>query len=117
MLSSRGFDIIDCSKIDVLGQMSIFANAKVVVSPHGAGLTNIIFSRGGHLVELINSEALHSTSFRHLAHLSGSAYSICMGLGSSNDKRPNIKDRDFRLGNKAVSELAFYLESIEKNSN
>jgi hypothetical protein len=35
-----------------------------------------------------------------------------MGLGTGIDKRANIKDRDFHIGSKAISELASYLENI-----
>lgn len=43
----RGFEIIFPENFTVEQQAEIFANARVVAAPHGAGLTNILFCRPG----------------------------------------------------------------------
>ena len=43
LLSQYGFITIELETLSVVEQASLFANAKVIVSPHGSGLTNIMF--------------------------------------------------------------------------
>lgn len=43
-LSSIGFEIITLGKMPFVEQIKTFSSAKVVIAPHGAGLTNIIFA-------------------------------------------------------------------------
>ena len=46
-LKKKGFEIINPQHFEILVQMKIFSNAKVIISPHGSNLTNIIFSQKG----------------------------------------------------------------------
>ncbi|MDJ0518128.1 MAG: tetratricopeptide repeat protein [Trichodesmium sp. MO_231.B1] len=55
LLSQYGFITIELETLSVLEQITLFANAKVIVSPHGSGLTNIIFcSPGTTVIELVS---------------------------------------------------------------
>jgi capsular polysaccharide biosynthesis protein len=55
-LISAGIDIVHCEKNSIKQNASIFRNANVVVAPHGAGLSNIVFCRPGTtIVELFSS--------------------------------------------------------------
>lgn len=47
LMRSRGFEIVLPENHTVQEQAALFSNAKVVVAPHGAGLTNIVFCRPG----------------------------------------------------------------------
>jgi capsular polysaccharide biosynthesis protein len=52
-LAGRGFDRVDPGEMSVADQIRAFAEADVIVSPHGSALTNIVFcSPGSCLVEL-----------------------------------------------------------------
>ena len=42
-LISNGFDIINPQHFEILVQLKIFSKAKLIISPHGSNLTNIIF--------------------------------------------------------------------------
>ncbi|PWT72751.1 MAG: hypothetical protein C5B59_15030 [Bacteroidetes bacterium] len=42
-LTNSGFDIIECENYSLKEQAAIFQKAKVIVAPHGSGLTNIMF--------------------------------------------------------------------------
>jgi hypothetical protein len=55
MLRSLDFEIITMSEFSFIEQVAIFQNAKVIVTPHGAGLSNIIFSKKTTVVELIGN--------------------------------------------------------------
>ena len=46
-LKKNGFKIISTSQYDVLDQINFYANAKIVLSPYGSGLANIIFCKPG----------------------------------------------------------------------
>jgi tetratricopeptide (TPR) repeat protein len=43
LLTSQGFRTIFLEEMSVLEQVAIFANAEVIVAPHGSGLTNLVF--------------------------------------------------------------------------
>jgi len=46
-LKKRDFKILELSKLNLNSQISIFNNARIIISPHGAGLTNLVFCRKG----------------------------------------------------------------------
>lgn len=52
-LKFHGFQIIQPETLSLTDQIKLFAEAEVIVAPHGAGLTNIIFSKLPKIVELI----------------------------------------------------------------
>ena len=64
VLERRGFRTVSFEGADLQQQISIFAGAKRVVSPHGAGLTNTLFHRGGLRVLELNKALDGSTAFR-----------------------------------------------------
>ncbi len=43
-LETKGFKSYQVSKLDFFEQIYLFENAEIIISPHGAALTNIIFS-------------------------------------------------------------------------
>ena len=55
LLNQYGFTTIELETISVVEQVRLFANAKVIVSPHGSGLTNIMFCKPGTtVIELVS---------------------------------------------------------------
>ena len=55
LLTSQGFKTIFLEEMSVLEQVAIFANAEIIVAPHGSGLTNIVFcSPDTKIVELFS---------------------------------------------------------------
>ena len=53
-LGKKGFQSYQVSKLDFFEQIYLFNNAKIILGPHGAALSNIIFSEPGlKLIELI----------------------------------------------------------------
>jgi capsular polysaccharide biosynthesis protein len=51
-LSSIGFDILYLEDLSIQDQITRFSAAKVVVAPHGAGLSNIVFlDEGARVLE------------------------------------------------------------------
>lgn len=55
-LIDRGFEVVDPSRLSVADQIALFASARTIVSPHGAGETNLVFcGPGTRVVELFPS--------------------------------------------------------------
>jgi capsular polysaccharide biosynthesis protein len=55
LLQQLGFQTVFLEKMSVLEQVALFAHAKVIVSPHGSGLTNLVFCNpGATVVELFS---------------------------------------------------------------
>jgi hypothetical protein len=55
-LNSLGFKIIDPSKLSLSQQVDAFSNAEIILGPHGAGLTNIMFCNPGTKVIEIRAQ-------------------------------------------------------------
>ena len=58
-LKKNGFYVINTSQYEILDQISFFLNAKVVLSPYGSGLANIIFCNPGTKVYEIGPNSNH----------------------------------------------------------
>ena len=56
LLHSFGFKIIDSSNLSLAQQVEAFSNAEIILGPHGAGLTNIMFCNPGTKVIEIRSQ-------------------------------------------------------------
>lgn len=58
LLRGRGFTVLDPGAMTVRDQITAFAGASVIVGPHGAGLTNLLFApSGAAVVELFPAAA------------------------------------------------------------
>jgi len=55
-LDSHGFKLIDPSKLSLSQQVEAFSNAEIILGPHGAGLTNIMFCNPGTKVIEIRAQ-------------------------------------------------------------
>lgn len=59
-LERRGFSCVDPGSLSVQEQVALFATAEVIVSPHGAALTNVTFApRGVKVLELFAASYVH----------------------------------------------------------
>lgn len=74
-LAGSGFGIIRPERLGFVEQASAFANAKIVVAPHGAGLANIVFMQPGSRVVEIMSPNFANPCYEILALASGLLYS------------------------------------------
>lgn len=58
ILKARGFKEVELENLDIFEQAKIFYNADTIFSPHGGGLTNIIFSKPNTKVIEVFSPAM-----------------------------------------------------------
>jgi capsular polysaccharide biosynthesis protein len=79
-LSAGGFELLCLEDLDVAAQARAFAEAEIVVAPHGAGLTNLLFATPGTgVVELFSGEGAHDSVYRRLASLLDHPYAAVVG--------------------------------------
>lgn len=71
-LSKHDIDAFRLSNLTVKEQLELFANAEVIVAPHGAGLTNLIYSTNASIVELFGEEVV--ATFDRLTEMTGQDY-------------------------------------------
>ncbi|MEM6350191.1 MAG: glycosyltransferase family 61 protein [Cyanobacteria bacterium P01_D01_bin.14] len=82
-LSSKGFLEIQTDQMSLLDQIRLFENAKIVVSPHGAGLTNLVFCRQGtKVIELFSPQYVNGCYWT-LCEQIGLDYYYLMGEGEA----------------------------------
>ncbi len=84
ILTRFGFETCYLEAMNLREQAELFAGARMVVAPHGAGLVNLVWSRAGTGVLELYPEFYHDPSFRLLAatmHLDYQ-YVICKSPGA-----------------------------------
>lgn len=110
IMIAAGFDVIYMEDHSLEKQISIMSNAKLVVSPHGAGLTNMIFAQTGtSIIELIPDRYL-TPMFRQLAFYCGHKYGVIIGKTEDNQNSDKPKF-EWSIDTK---KLKIILESILK---
>lgn len=70
-LKERGFQVIHLENMSAVEQIALFSNAKTIVAPHGAGLTNLIYANAPNVVELIPADFWGWGYFIPLTHAVG----------------------------------------------
>jgi capsular polysaccharide biosynthesis protein len=84
MLSARGFQVIDPGQISVAEQIRAFAEASVIVAPHGAALANLVFaSPGSCVVELFPAGGVVLDYWKLASGVVGLEYRYLNGRGKS----------------------------------
>jgi hypothetical protein len=74
LLSAQGFTILHLESMEWRQQIRAFQDASVVVAPHGAGLSNLVFTPpGARLVELTNGYH-YNRCFEWICHVVGHEY-------------------------------------------
>lgn len=79
MLSQYGFVRVALEDLSFAEQVSLFAGAKAIVAPHGAGLTNAIFCNPGtKLLEIFSPDAV-SVNYWLVSNIIGLEYYYLLG--------------------------------------
>jgi len=80
-LEKKGFVTIVPETLSVVEQASVFANARCVIGPHGAGLTNIVFCNpGAAIIEFFSPNCVRPTYWA-LSSVIGLNYYYLLGEG------------------------------------
>ncbi len=74
-IRALGFTVVRLEDLTLSDQIRTFRDADIIVSPHGAGLTNILFCRPGTtLVEIFPEGGVHGSAFLRTASHIGLLY-------------------------------------------
>lgn len=98
-LTALGFEVFDNAAHSVRDQAAAFRNAEIVVAPHGAGLSNIVFCDVGTPVIEIVPEGYDQgvTSYRSLSDLFGLRYAQLFAREAAPDRKGNRCNADIEL--------------------
>jgi capsular polysaccharide biosynthesis protein len=112
-LAPLGFEKVCLGGLSIREQAALFASAKVIVAPHGAALTNLVFCHPGtHVVELF-SPTWPRTYYWELSNCARLHYAYLIGEVSTADAvavENNLENHDFSIQIKSLLELLTYLE-------
>lgn len=86
-LQRRHFEIVQPARMSVAEQMNLFERATDVVAPHGAGMTNLMFSKPGTRVLDLMSGDWPGLYFWGLSESFGLSYTVLRG-------KPLVGDQD-----------------------
>ncbi len=87
ILKSHDFKIVDTNGLHITEQIDMFKNARYVVAPHGAGLTNIMF-RGSFPLSVLELHPIHKyTDFKKICDSYGHHWNALMGKVERGDVR------------------------------
>lgn len=92
-LESYGFSVIQTENLSFLDQVNLFRDAEVVIAPHGAGLSNLVFCQKGVKVVEIFSSVYVIPCYWILSQHIGLDYYYLIGEDKkqSEDSSPNSK--------------------------
>lgn len=79
ILEKYGFKTVNLETLSVVEQARLFNQAKVIVAPHGSGLTNLVFCQPGTIaIELFSPNYVYHC-YWWLSNLAGLNYYYCLG--------------------------------------
>lgn len=108
-LEKIGFSIITLEDYSIKQQGAILNNAKIVIAPHGAGLSNLVFCKAGTIVVEFFSPLYINMCYHQLCYLNGMDYYYYIGEEYQDEiNTPNIL-HNIKIN---VEEAFAYVESI-----
>tara|TARA_B100000674_G_C37864442_1_gene926398 strand:- start:243 stop:1403 length:1161 start_codon:yes stop_codon:yes gene_type:complete len=76
LIEKYGFETVMLENLTIEKQVKLMHSARIVIAPHGAGLTNCVYMRKGcSLIEIMPSDSIHPL-YWYLASLSELKYSM-----------------------------------------
>lgn len=78
LLSRYGFEEVILEELSLAEQISLFSQAEIVVGPHGAGFSNLVFSTGATLIDILDPGQPH-WCFYNLCYDTNQYYWYLMG--------------------------------------
>jgi hypothetical protein len=105
LLAGRGFEPVDPGALSVTEQIRTFATADLIVAPHGAALTNLVFaSPGSAVIELFPTGCLLPDYWRLACGVPGLRYRyVSADGGPARQTRATTIVRDIEVDLAAVS--------------
>jgi capsular polysaccharide biosynthesis protein len=90
-LRPLGFESYVLSDLRFEQQVALFEQAEIIVAPHGAGATNMIFSTDAAFVELCHARNVRGAHFFLLAHECGHEYASLLCEAAGEDMTADVE--------------------------
>jgi capsular polysaccharide biosynthesis protein len=84
-LAPFGFEAVCCGGMSFADQVRLFSEAKIIVGPHGGGLTNIVFAQPGATVIEVFPPSYINGCFWALSDVCGHKYGFTVGMQRGQD--------------------------------
>jgi len=107
-LRQHDFEILEAEALSFREQVDLFANASVIVAPHGAALANIVFCQPGTRVLEISTRAGYRDWYWQLAAVAGLSYEVLEAQPTRSVSGPN-ENADMIVSREGLARL---LESL-----
>ena len=103
LLRRLGFEIVCPGELSFSEQIRLFAQARVIIGPHGAGLTNTVFApQNATLIELFPENYININGcYWALANICSQTYAFLTGTSEGTDFHIDV-DKLERLLEKAL---------------
>lgn len=93
-LDKRGFVVVDPGSLSVQDQIDHFSAADVIVGPHGAALTNLVFAKeGAKVLELFGPKYVKACFWTLTANIPGVQHRYLVGGSPDDVRRPRPMNR------------------------
>lgn len=116
LLEVYGCKTVSLAGLSFVDQVSLFNNAKIIVSPHGAGLANLVFCDPGTTIIEIFSEGWIGTMYWDLARKLGLNYHHHIAKVSPPPKTAGeAKHKHFEVDVKAIENVLVRFQIVKKN--
>ncbi|MDM3861013.1 MAG: glycosyltransferase family 61 protein [Aphanizomenon gracile PMC644.10] len=96
ILEDFGFEIFHTEKLSFASQVKLFSEAKVILSSHGAGLTNMLFSSSSALILELFEPTAARPHYWMMAHALGHNYDCLVGERVEKNNQ-TVYDPDFTI--------------------
>jgi hypothetical protein len=97
VLSAIGFEVVVLSGMSVAEQIELFYSAQCVITPHGAGLTNIVFCRPGATIIELHMNGNFNWVYRRIAHVFELNYDFVAGSVNARQTNLPVHGRDYSI--------------------
>lgn len=108
VLKKYNFKIIHAENLSYKDQVKLFYNARNVIAPHGAGITNILFSKKINLIEIHSDENVRP----HYCLMAMAKNINYHPIYFNSEKKKNI-DSNLVITNKSIFQIEKILGSIK----
>lgn len=95
-LSSIGVEIIYMESLSFKAQIEAIHNAKLIISPHGAGLSHVLYTISAKVIEIHPSNYVQ-THYCMLSSACGHDYECFVGEKMDENKNYNVNLRTFKI--------------------
>ena len=112
LLNNLGFETFCLESMSFLEQVNLFSKAKVIISPHGAALTNLIFCNPGVKVIEIFSPTYYILCYKHICNYYNLKHYSFIAEGLENPDAKKDYDKHINVNLNSLLDLMKLIDII-----